>query len=318
MLISEIITLIIFLLALATIYILELCFFVVFAINKFRKRHGKNILRTKPAILVHILAGIGIICFLYGHFVEPYWIEVKMIPIRTDKLNRTSFRIVQISDLHCDKKERNEKTIVKLINRLEPDVIVFTGDAINTPAVLPRFKDMMKSLKAPLGKFAVYGNWETRHWSNLDYYSGTGFKLLDVDTILLTKNDETLCVCGLSSDNWRALDKMLKELSVDHFNIFLYHYPNLAEEIRNYNVDLYLCGHTHGGQVALPFYGALVTLTKFGKKYESGMYIIGGTKLYVNRGIGLEALPAPQVRFLARPEISVFDIGPQDRFTGEE
>ncbi len=311
MLISEIITLVIFLLAVATVYILELLFLAVFAVNKFRKRRKTNILRTKFAVLVHILVIIGIICFLYGHFVEPYWIEVKIIPIRTNKLNHTSFRIVQISDMHCDKKARNEKAVVELISKLEPDIIVFTGDAVNTPSVLPRFKETMSSLKASIGKFAVYGNWETRHWSGLDYYTGTGFELLDADTILLTKNDEKLSVCGLSSDNWKALDKMLKELSADRFNIFLFHYPSLIEEMRDYNVDLYLCGHTHGGQVALPFYGALITLSKSGKKYESGMYIVGGTKLYVNRGIGLETLPAPQVRFLARPEISVFDIGPE-------
>ena len=76
-------------------------------------------------------------------------------------------------------------------------------------------------------------------------------------------------------------------------------------------MNLYLCGHTHGGQVALPFYGALVTLSRQGKKFEAGKYTIGKTLLYVNRGIGLEAWPAPPVRFLVRPEIAVFDIKPQ-------
>jgi predicted MPP superfamily phosphohydrolase len=311
MLISEIITLLIFLFLIAAVYILEFYFFAAFAINRLRKKRRTNILLNKFAILIHFLAGVGIICFLYGHFIEPYRVEVNIIPVRTDKLKQTSFRIVQISDMHCDKKARNEKTVMELINKLEPDIIVFTGDAVNTPAVLPRFKDTMSNQKASLGKYAVYGNWETRHWSNLDYYSGTGFELLDNDTILLTKNDETLCVCGLSSDNWKAFGEMLEELSSDYFNIFLCHYPDLIEHVKDYNVDLYLCGHTHGGQVVLPFYGALITLSKSGKKYESGMYIVGDTKLYINRGIGLETLPAPQVRFLARPEISVFDIGPE-------
>ena len=76
------------------------------------------------------------------------------------------------------------------------------------------------------------------------------------------------------------------------------------------NVDLYLCGHTHGGQIAMPFYGALITMSKFGKKYEAGMYTVGDTILYVNRGIGMDGGPAPRVRFLARPEITVFEIHP--------
>ena len=86
----------------------------------------------------------------------------------------------------------------------------------------------------------------------------------------------------------------------------------MAESLEGLNVDLYLSGHTHGGQVRLPFYGAPVTLSRFGKKYEAGMYTSIGceTKLYVNRGIGLENKPAPKVRFLCRPEITVFELKP--------
>jgi len=312
MLISEFIVLVVFLLVVASVYILEFGFVAVFIFHKLCNRNKSNFLSTKPAILIHILAVIGVICFLYGYFIEPYRIEVKMIPIRTSMLKQTSFRIVQISDLHCDRKIRNEKTIVKLINNLEPDVIVFTGDAVNTPAALPLFKETMKNLNASLAKFAVYGNFETRHWGGLDYYSGTDFELLDARTVVLSKNDETLSFSGLSCDNPQAAGAMLEELSAESFNVFLFHFPDLIEDMEGLNVDLYLCGHTHGGQISLPFYGALVTLSKLGKKYESGMYAVGKTVLYVNRGIGLEARPAPQVRFLARPEVTVFDIVPEN------
>ncbi len=83
---------------------------------------------------------------------------------------------------------------------------------------------------------------------------------------------------------------------------------DLIEDLKNLNVDLYLAGHTHGGQIALPIYGALITLSKFGKKYESGMYTVDDTILYVNRGIGGHA---SAVRFFARPEITVFEVGPK-------
>lgn len=89
----------------------------------------------------------------------------------------------------------------------------------------------------------------------------------------------------------------------------MYHSPDLVEDLPPNAVDLYVAGHTHGGQVALPFYGALVTLSRFGKKYEAGLYHVGDTTLYVNRGIGMEGGPAPRVRFCARPEITVFEIG---------
>jgi predicted MPP superfamily phosphohydrolase len=311
MLRSELIAVIVFLLAVAAVYILEFGFIVVFIFNKLRKRNKKNILLTKPAILIHILAAVGLICFLYGYFIEPYWIEVKTLPVRMDKLKQASFRIVHISDLHCDKKVRNERVMVKVVNDLEPDVIVFTGDAINVLSALPLFKETMRNLRASLGKFAVYGNFETRHWGELDYYSDTGFVLLDAQTVVLSKNGGAISFSGLSCDNPRAAKGMLEELSTDSFNVFLFHYPDLIEDLEGLNIDLYLCGHTHGGQVSLPFYGALVTMSKMGKKYESGMYAIGKTILYINRGMGLETRPAPQVRFLARPEITVFDIVPK-------
>jgi predicted MPP superfamily phosphohydrolase len=96
-------------------------------------------------------------------------------------------------------------------------------------------------------------------------------------------------------------------------SIFLYHYPEEVENPALRSADIYLAGHTHGGQVALPFYGALLTLSKFGKKYEAGTYKVGQTTLNVNRGIGMEGGHAPRVRFYARPEITVIDIVPEQK-----
>jgi predicted MPP superfamily phosphohydrolase len=70
-------------------------------------------------------------------------------------------------------------------------------------------------------------------------------------------------------------------------------------------------GHTHGGQIALPLYGALITFSKYVKRYEAGLYREGETWLYVNRGIGMEGGPVPRVRFWARPEVTVIEISPE-------
>jgi uncharacterized protein len=77
------------------------------------------------------------------------------------------------------------------------------------------------------------------------------------------------------------------------------------------HIDLYLAGHTHGGQIALPYFGAIITLAKYGKKYEAGEYQVGNIILYVNRGIGLAAGVNPKMRFFARPEITVIDLKPK-------
>lgn len=304
-----------FLTVIAIIYWMEIRFALVYAISKYRGISIPNPFITKFAIVIHFFAIIGILCMLYGFFIEPYWIQVNTVEIKTAKLSDTSFKIVHISDTHCDRKPRNEKNLVKIVNAIKPDLILFTGDAINTDFALPRFKETMKSLNAPLGKFAVFGNHEVNHWSHLDLYSDTGFKVLGQDTDTIEKNNESIAISGLSAG--RSELYPFKALSPDQFSILLYHYPGLIENIQGCNVDLHLAGHTHGGQIALPFYGALVTLAKHGKKYESGQYTVGDTILYVNRGIGMEGSPAPPVRFLARPEITIFNIVP-DKQTSTE
>jgi len=308
---AEAIAAFVFVVIIGTVYGMEVFFVSVFAFHKLKGKKRTAIFRRKAAIFIHVLAIIGILCFLYGFFIEPYWIEVKTIQIRTEKLSRTGFRLVQISDLHCGKKPRNEKKLVELVNALKPDVIVFTGDTLmlHTPSALPLFKETMKKLEAGLGKFAVRGNVDVWYLPDLDFFGGTGFEVLDADSRKLQKNSETFYISGLSCEHPSAFRYVLKDVPDDRFSIFLYHYPGLIEDLNGFNVDLYLAGHTHGGQVALPFYGALVTLSESGKKYESGMYTIEDKILYVNRGIGGHAW---SVRFFARPEITVFDIMPEN------
>ena len=304
----------VFLAIIVIVYLLEVRFSLVYAINKLRGKLKVNPFVSKSALLIHLLATIGIVCFLYGYFVEPYWIEVKTIEIKTEKLREASFKLVHISDMHCDKKVRNEKRVVELVNAINPDVIVFTGDTINTSVALATFKDTMKSLKAIIGKFAVLGNYDVWYWSDLDLFSDTGFKVLEQDVVTIKKNNEVIQVSGLSVGYSELYSQVLKSVSSERFNVLLYHYPDLIENLGDFNIDLYLAGHTHGGQVAMPLYGALVTLSKYGKKYESGKYIVGDTVLYVNRGIGMEGGYAPRVRFWARPEITVFNIVSERRY----
>lgn len=293
------------------IYWIEMKLLVTCLISKARGKKCINVFLSKRAVFVHILATVGILCFMYGYYIEPYWIEVETVEIRTEKLNHTSLKVVHISDVHCDLKIRNEKKIVEIINEIGPDIIVFTGDTLNTSSALTTFKGMMSGLNAGIGKYAVRGNFDVWFWPDIDLFGNTGFQELDGDIISLEKGGEKFQISGLSSGNGDMSSNMLKDISADQFNMFLFHYPDLIEDLKGLNVDLYLAGHTHGGQVALPVYGALMTLAKYGKKYEAGRYDVDGTVLYINRGIGMEAGHAPRVRFLARPEITVYNIEPK-------
>ncbi len=307
----EQISLLIFLLVVLTLCGLEATLLARYLLAKVRPRAGRRTLDSRPAIVLHALAAGGIICLLYGWFVEPYWIDVNVMTLRTAKLHSAGFRVVQISDLHCDRKPRNEEKALRIINALKPDIVVATGDYLNRASALPRLREMLSRLDAPLGKFAVTGNFETHRRSALDVLDRTGFRWLKGQTVLVSKDTDNIGILGMDfvrSDGPRV---PIPSLPGERFDIFLFHTPDLIEDVNGLGIDLYLCGHTHGGQVALPGYGALITFSKFGKKYESGLYRVGETTLYVNRGLGLEPSPGPPVRFLARPEVAVFDILPR-------
>ena len=134
--------------------------------------------------------------------------------------------------------------------------------------------------------------------------------MLERDIVTIDKNGESIYISGFGVGYTDMYSQLLKTIPADRFNILLYHYADIIEDLEGFNVVLYLSGHTHGGQIALPFYGAIITLSKYGKKYESGKYIVGDTMMYINRGIGMEGGRAPRVRFWARPEITVFNIVP--------
>ena len=293
------------------IYYLYARLWITWAFRKIRKKETSKFLTNRPAICLHFVAGFGILCMLYGFFIEPYWVQVNTISIQTEKLTTTTFRVVQISDTHCDKRIRLEEKLPDIINSLKPDIIVFTGDTVNRQSALPLFVSTMAKLEAPLGKFAVTGNWDFSYFSALDLFDKTGFEELRLHERIIEKDDESIRVSGLAFENGKISMKVAGNLKSENFNLFLYHNTDLIDYFDDVPIGLYLCGHTHGGQIALPFYGALTTLSKHGKKYEAGLYLQGHIQLYVNRGIGMEGGRAPRVRFLARPEITVFDIGPK-------
>jgi hypothetical protein len=259
------------------------------------------------------LAAIGVLCMAYGYFIEPYWLSVTRVRVETAKLPRGTrpIRLIHISDLHSDPKVRLEERLPDVIAAERPDLIVFTGDSINSPDGLPVLRNCLTRLAQVAPTFVVKGNWDAWFWREQKLFAETGVRELKNEAVKFDVGGASMWIVGIPVGGEHKLEQTLDTLPPDAFTIFLYHYPDLINEVAAKKVDLYCAGHTHGGQVALPLYGALVTLSKFGKRYESGLYRVGETHLYVNRGIGMEGGPAPRVRFWARPEVTVIEIAPQ-------
>ena len=256
------------------------------------------------------LAALGLLCLAYGFFVEPNWLAVTHVRIESRKISDSGrpVRIVHVSDIHSNLKPRLEERLPEVIAAEKPDLIVYTGDSVNSPEGLPVFQLCLRRLAALAPTFAVRGNWDVDEWSSLDLFGGTGARELNDDGVAVEIRGTKLWVAGAPMRSEEPANKVLSTLPAQEFTIFLHHSPDFIESAAQAKVDLYCAGHTHGGQVALPFYGALVTFSKFGKRYEAGLYRVGPTWLYVNRGIGMTAGHAPPVRFCARPEVTVIDL----------
>lgn len=278
-------------------------------VQRLRRRPRPGAAKVWLRRVVYALAIVGSLCIAYGHFIAPYRLQVTHIEIRSVKLASETrpIVVVQISDLHSTATPRLEPRLPGLIAAQHPDLIVFTGDAINNPGGLPVFKQLMTSLAKIAPTFAVRGNWDVERWWNIDLFGGTGVHELEGSADQLSVAGANLWIGGAPYDDIEAIARALKTDPPGDFSVFLYHSPDQIAEIAQSNVDLCLVGHTHGGQVVLPFYGAIVTASRFGRKYVAGLYRYQHTLMYVNRGIGMTGDNFP-LRFDAPPEVTVFDL----------
>lgn len=259
-----------------------------------------------------ILAAAGAVCITYGYFIEPYSLATSRIELRSPKVlpGQRPIRIAHFSDLHSDPRPRLERKLLEAVAAEHPDIIVFTGDAINSPDGLPLMRETVSGLGKIAPAYVVRGNWDTELWYGLNLYGGIGVTELNGDAVRLNIGGTPIWIAGLAFDHASALQKTVRPIPPNEFSVLLYHSPDLMPEVMETNIDLFCAGHTHGGQVALPLYGALITLSKLGKRYEAGLYHEKNTWLYVNRGVGMEGGPAPRVRFWSKPELTVIDIRP--------
>jgi hypothetical protein len=274
-------------------------------------RAGRS--RFRRASFGILLAGAA--CVAYGYLVEPYWPEVTHVRIASSRLCQGSrpIRVVLLSDLHSDPKPRLEDRLPGLVAAQHPDLVVYTGDSINSVRALAVFRRCMTRIAAATPTFAVRGNWDVWYWSDVDLFGGTGVRELDGHAARVDVGETAVWVAGVAVGHEGLADRALKEIPAGGPALFLYHYPypDVLPEATRGRIDLFCTGHTHGGQVALPLYGAIITLSKYGKTYEAGLYRVNATWMYVNRGIGLEGGASPRVRFCARPEITLVEIVPQ-------
>lgn len=277
------------------------------------------ILPFLPSLVLQV---IGTALLIWGFWIEPHTIQVTHQTYETEKIPTGQvIHLLQISDLHIEKNTRRENQLSELIQTLRPDLICFTGDILNlsyldNPTAHNQARDVLSKWHAPQGIFAVSGSPAVDLPDIFDsLIAGTNVHRLNNTCAVVQKKDgPTLNILGVTCSHVPHQDvptaeNLLSGVDADHLNILLYHSPDVAPALSTSGIDLQLSGHTHGGQVRLPFLGALVTGSLYGRAFQrSGRYELGKLTLYISRGIGMEGAGAPRVRFLCPPEIIDWEI----------
>jgi predicted MPP superfamily phosphohydrolase len=258
--------------------------------------------------------------YFYANRIEPSLLTVTQQQMKHPFIPKSfdGVKIIQFSDTHLGfQYNLNQfKKLVKKINDLKPDIIIFTGDLMDEPnkfAEINKLTTLLEVLHAPLGKYCIFGNHDHGGFGSNIYRSimetanftvllneSTPIKLMDRNSIYLLGVDDAM----LGNPDFSLT---LKNVPDNKFTILLSHAPDLADTAVNYPIHWQISGHSHGGQVKLPFIGPLVT-PPFGQIYSEGLYSVGLNNpltLYVNRGIGTTRLP---FRFMAKPELTVFTL----------
>jgi predicted MPP superfamily phosphohydrolase len=226
----------------------------------------------------------------------------------------TSFRVVQLSDLHLQRFGEAEKSIVTQVQTLQPDLVVLTGDAIDRADALPVLKDFLAALGS-IHVVAVPGNWE--HWSGVDFPALIALfadqpngRFLFNERVSFTSGNRKIHLIGLDDFTAGQPDeRLLSQAMSDDVTVLVQHSPGFFEvpevnrRMSQQRFSLCLSGHTHGGQVS---FGSWAPFTPVGSgRFVAGFYDVPSCRLYVSRGLGTSVLP---LRWGAAPEIAVFDL----------
>lgn len=280
-------------------------------------KHWQTALAWSGAAGQLLLLGLA----AYALYLEPFHLDVTHLSLNEAPalLPNRPLRILHLTDLHIERLTRREVQALHLVAKFQPDIIVLTGDYINIdylrdPQAQAETRRFLAALEAPLGVYAINGTTDPPWLMEILFHNLDNIHILDDSFVSLSLPGGKLTLLGLSWSGDTDFDRqrlrqLMKSLPASDYTLLLYHTPDVIETTSALAIDLYLAGHTHGGQVRLPFYGALVTFSEYGKRYEMGRYQVGQTTLYVSRGLGMEGLLLPRLRFLCPPEMTLVELG---------
>ena len=273
--------------------------------------------RSRAITAICLAALLAIPVGIYATHIEPFWLRTESVELTVDGVGE-KIRVGVLSDLQTTAIGTYENEAVDRLIALEPDIVLVPGDLYQFDPELfderaPQFSELVRRLVDAVSiVFLVSGNTDTVA-GLLAITEGTGAKVLDNQIETLVVNGNVVSVGGttLFGDE-RAAQRVADRLSGDDLagvRILLAHKPDAIELLEGRSVELLVAGHTHGGQVSLPFLGPPLTLSSVPRHVAAGgLHELDGTAVYVSTGVGRERDNAPQLRFGVRPSIGTVDL----------
>jgi predicted MPP superfamily phosphohydrolase len=218
------------------------------------------------------------------------------------------FKILHLSDIHIEGIPDKGKSIAKLISGLEYDLCLITGDYrfLSFGECLPtveKLKAITKNIVCKYGITGILGNHDSINM--VPELESIGIRMLINESYKLEEGDDCLWVAGVDNPSFHtcaSISRTLRRIPEEGFTILLAHSPGLLREAMRRNVNYYLCGHTHGGQLCLPGGRPIITKAKCERRYAIGLWNYKGMKGYTSKGLGESGLP---VRLNCPPEITI-------------
>lgn len=267
--------------------------------------------RRRVAWVYAVLGLLGLACCLWGRFVETSWIVERRTSLALPGV-RNPIRLVVFSDLHSDPRFDLDPSVARRVNDLHPDVLLFLGDSLSCEERAPSFRQALAAMHARVAKLAIRGNWDAWYWDDIELFAGTGFDEVVAGWRSVAVDQTVLRIGGHGwRDDFAPAAVVTAPPPGPGPAIFLYHANDYIPTAASAGIDLYLCGDTHGGQIALPGLGPIFAVGRQGLKYVRGLYQVlrvgaAPMQAYVTPGLGVErSFP---VRFGVRPEITVLDL----------
>ncbi len=253
----------------------------------------------------------------YATNIEPQWLQVEHLTV-----GGGGVRVAVVSDVQTDRFGDFENEVMATALAEQPDLIVVPGDITQVPAaqyaeLAEGAVDTLDVLDAPGGVFVVSGNTDPSVTSIQEVAEAAGITALTDEVVEVEVDDQRLRILGLSWPNNRrarvgeALSEFAQGSSDDTIDIVLAHSPDVIFNVANGDrIDLIITGHTHGGQIQVPFYGPVWNVTELPREVAAGgLHVVRNVPMYVSPGVGVQRGESPKVRFGVRPTIGILDVG---------